>query len=69
MYHSHVGTRAYFSAVDLAFASRPDFPFPPADHIVIAVVDGRVQKDQRALFRRDGPQGGFRGRLLRELPA
>jgi proteasome lid subunit RPN8/RPN11 len=69
VYHSHVGARAYFSSVDLAFASRPDFPFPDADHIVVAVVEGAVQKDQRALFRRESERGRFRGRLLTEVPA
>jgi proteasome lid subunit RPN8/RPN11 len=69
VYHSHVGARAYFSAVDLAVATRPDFPFPDADHIVVAVVDGRVQRDERALFRRSRRGGRFRGHALRELPA
>lgn len=69
VYHSHVGARAYFSAVDLEFASRPDFPFPDADHIVVAVVDGVVRKEERAIFRRDAMNGGFRGHCLREVPA
>jgi proteasome lid subunit RPN8/RPN11 len=75
VYHSHVGARAYFSSVDLEFASRPDFPFPEADHIVVALVaiapggDGSVLRDQRALFRRGGEQGRFRGHPLKELPA
>lgn len=69
VYHSHVGARAYFSHMDLAFAARPDFPFPGADHIVVAVVDGEVARGERALFRRapDGPT--FHGHPLRERPA
>jgi proteasome lid subunit RPN8/RPN11 len=69
VYHSHVGARAYFSAMDLEFASQPDFPFPDADHIVVAVVDGAVRKEERALFRRNAGDGPFRGHPLRELPA
>ena len=69
VYHSHVGVRAYFSAIDLAFASRPDFPFPDADHIVVAVADGVVRREERALYRRAFAGGPFRGHPLRELPA
>jgi proteasome lid subunit RPN8/RPN11 len=69
VYHSHVGARAYFSRLDRAFASHPDFPFPDADHIVVAVVDGEVAKAERALFRREGRNGAFRGHPLRELLA
>lgn len=69
VYHSHVGVRAYFSHEDLDTALRADFPFPDADHIVVAVADGAVPRDQRALFRRDGANGAFRGRALQELPA
>lgn len=69
VYHSHVGARAYFSSVDLAFASRPDFPFPEADHIVIAVADGVVCREERALYRRAFRGGPFRGHPLRALPA
>jgi proteasome lid subunit RPN8/RPN11 len=69
VYHSHVGARAYFSSVDLAFASQPDFPFPDADHIVVAVVDGVVAREERGLYRRASRSGPFRGHPLRELPA
>jgi len=69
VYHSHVGARAYFSAVDLAVASQPDFPFPDADHIVVAVADGVVCREERGLYRRAGRDGPFRGHPLRELPA
>ncbi len=69
VYHSHVGARAYFSVVDIDFASRADFPFPDADHIVVAVVDGVVRREERAVFLRSGENGGFRGHPLRELPA
>ena len=69
VYHSHVGARAYFSAIDLSFASRPDFPFPDADHIVVAVVDGVVRREERGLYRRAFAGGPFRGHPIRELPA
>lgn len=69
VYHSHVGARAYFSSVDLAFASHPEFPFPDADHIVVAVVEGELLRAERGLFRRSGHGGEFRGHPLREVPA
>lgn len=69
VYHSHVGARAYFSSIDLAFATHPDFPFPHADHIVVAVVEGELVRAERGLYRREGPGGTFRGHPLRELPA
>lgn len=75
VYHSHVGARAYFSSIDLAFATHPDFPFPHADHIVVAVVEGKsaaegeLARAERGLYRRAVPGGAFRGHPLRELPA
>ena len=75
VYHSHVGVRAYFSSIDLAFATHPDFPFPLADHIVVAVVEGKsagegeLVRAERGLYRREGSHGVFRGHPLRELPA
>ena len=37
VYHSHVGTDAYLSELDLEYALHPLFPFPRADQIVVAV--------------------------------
>ena len=37
VYHSHVGTDAYLSDLDLEYARDPLFPFPGADQIVVAV--------------------------------
>jgi len=42
VYHSHVGPGAYFSETDQEFAAAPAFPFPGADHIVVAVFGGSV---------------------------
>lgn len=61
VYHSHVGAGAYFSELDQEFARQPLFPFPDADHIVLAVFDRRVS--ELGLFRRD-PRGGFHGRSV-----
>jgi proteasome lid subunit RPN8/RPN11 len=58
VYHSHVGARACFSELDQECASQDVFPFPDADHIVIALDQRRVR--ELALFRRD-PRGGFVG--------
>ena len=62
VYHSHVGPGAYFSEMDQVFAARSDFPFPSADHIVIAVFGGSVIG--QGIFQRDGRTGSFRGSLL-----
>ncbi|MEN8181721.1 MAG: Mov34/MPN/PAD-1 family protein [Myxococcota bacterium] len=59
VYHSHVGAGAYFSELDQEFASQALFPFPDADHLVLAVYDRRVM--ELGLFRRN-PIGGFSGR-------
>jgi proteasome lid subunit RPN8/RPN11 len=61
VYHSHVGAGAYFSELDQRFADQPLFPFPQADHIVIALVEHKVQG--LALFRR-ARQGRFVGHAL-----
>jgi proteasome lid subunit RPN8/RPN11 len=61
VYHSHVGAGAYFSELDQEFARQPLFPFPDADHIVLAVFDRRVS--ELGLFRAD-PAGGFTGRSV-----
>jgi adenylyltransferase/sulfurtransferase len=52
IYHSHVGARAYFSEMDLAFATRPGFPLDRADHLVVSILDGQVH--ELGLFRPDG---------------
>ena len=52
IYHSHVGSGAYFSAMDQEFAAQPVFPFPDADHLVVSVVGGKVV--DQALFERAG---------------
>jgi len=59
VYHSHPGIGVYFSELDQAYASQVVFPFPDADHIVVSIIDGRVEA---GLFRRAG--GGFVGRAL-----
>ena len=61
IYHSHVGARACFSELDQECASLEVFPFPDADHIVIALDERRVR--ELALFRRDA-RGGFAGRAV-----
>jgi proteasome lid subunit RPN8/RPN11 len=62
IYHSHVGAGAYFSELDQAYAQQEGFPFPAADHLVIAVLDGRVS--EVAAFQRDPASGAFRGRAV-----
>lgn len=59
VYHSHVGADAYLSEMDLEYAESAQFPFPDADHIVIAVFEGRVGK--LGVFRRDGRAARFFG--------
>jgi proteasome lid subunit RPN8/RPN11 len=61
IYHSHVGARACFSELDQEQATLEGFPFPEADHIVIALSERRVR--ELALFRRDGCRG-FVGRAV-----
>ncbi len=61
VYHSHVGAGAYFSELDQDFARQPLFPFPDADHIVLAVFDRRV--GEIGLFRSDAT-GSFTGRSI-----
>ena len=60
VYHSHVECGAYFSEMDQDFALQELFPFPDADHLVVAVIGGKVTG--HALFRRDPDAGGFVGR-------
>jgi len=62
VYHSHANGGLYFSEVDQDFVRRAGFPFPDAQHIVIAVLDGVVRGS--AIFRRIEGEPGFEGRLL-----
>lgn len=66
VYHSHVECGAYFSELDQEYASQPLYPFPKADHLVVAVVAEKVV--DQALFRRlSGPDeegGRFIGRTV-----
>jgi proteasome lid subunit RPN8/RPN11 len=65
VYHSHVDAGAYFSALDQEYARSPFFPFPDADHLVVAIGERRVL--EVALFRWLAAEGRFRGR--RVVPA
>jgi adenylyltransferase/sulfurtransferase len=60
VYHSHVECGAYFSEMDQDFALQELFPFPDADHLVVAVVGGKVTG--QALFRREPGSDRFAGR-------
>jgi proteasome lid subunit RPN8/RPN11 len=62
VFHSHVGVGAYLSEMDLAYAASASFPFPDADHIVVAVFDRKV--DSVAFFRQDGEDRSFLGRTV-----
>ena len=62
VYHSHVGVGAYLSGMDLAYAESASFPFPDADHIVVAVFDRKV--DSVAFFRQDGEGQSLLGRTV-----
>ena len=62
VYHSHVDCGAYFSELDQDFASRPSFPFPGADHLVIAVGGGQLLDS--GLFWFDPTRGCFTGRRV-----
>jgi proteasome lid subunit RPN8/RPN11 len=61
VYHSHVGAGAYLSEMDREHADSVLFPFPDADHIVVAVVDHKI--DSVAYFRRE-PDRSFAGRTI-----
>ena len=75
VYHSHVGTGAYLSKMDLDYARHALFPFPDADQIVVAVAspdashltmrleDGCAQ--DVAIFVWDAAERAFRGRRVR----
>jgi len=62
VYHSHVGVGAYLSAMDLEYAASETFPFPDADHIVVALYERKV--DSVAFFRKDGEDRAFLGRTV-----
>jgi len=62
VYHSHVGTGAYFSELDQLYAGDAGYPFPDADQIVVAVFERRVYG--HALFRRNRGSGRFEGYAL-----
>lgn len=66
IYHSHVGARACFSELDQEFASQEVFPFPEADHVVIALSERRVR--ELALFRRYPLQGFVGHRVVAGAP-
>ena len=65
VYHSHVGSAAYLSEMDLEYAESALFPFPAADHIVVSVSEGSVRG--LGVFRRDEPGSVFRGRSVLPL--
>jgi hypothetical protein len=48
--------------MDLAYAASATFPFPDADHIVVAVFDRKV--DSVAFFRQEGECQSFVGRTV-----
>jgi proteasome lid subunit RPN8/RPN11 len=62
VYHSHVGVGAYLSGMDLDYAESANFPFPDADHIVVAIFDRKV--DSVAFFRKGGEGQPFLGRTV-----
>jgi adenylyltransferase/sulfurtransferase len=59
VYHSHVECGAYFSEMDQDFALQELFPFPGADHLVVAVIGGKVV--DQVLFRRESGSERFGG--------
>jgi len=76
IYHSHVGSGAYLSEMDLEYAQHAGFPFPDADQIVVAVAspdvdhpgvrfdeDGCVQG--LGIFQWDAAARAFRGCRVR----
>jgi proteasome lid subunit RPN8/RPN11 len=67
VYHSHVDCGAYFSEMDQDFATQPLYPFPRAEHLVVAMSGGKII-DQN-LFRREEPNGQFVGRKVISRPA
>ena len=66
VYHSHVECGAYFSEMDQDFALQELFPFPDAEHLVVAVMGGKVV--EQALFRRESGAERFAGRPVLHGP-
>ncbi len=64
VYHSHADAGLYFSRLDQEYALNPVFPFPEACHIVISVMEHRVQGSAVFLRSAQGTQDAFVGRLL-----
>ena len=62
VYHSHVGVGAYLSEMDREYAESELFPFPNADHIVVSVLERKV--DSVAFFRLDREERSFLGRTV-----
>ena len=67
VYHSHVDCGAYFSAMDQDFATRPLYPCPEADHLVVGIAGGHVK--EQGLFRYDREAGRFSGHPVISLPS
>jgi proteasome lid subunit RPN8/RPN11 len=75
IYHSHVGSGAYLSDMDLEYARHALFPFPEADQIVVALPGPDASHLAAPLeggcvhglgiFVWDATAGGFRGRRIR----
>jgi proteasome lid subunit RPN8/RPN11 len=75
VYHSHVGSGAYLSELDLGYAHHALFPFPEADQIVVAVASPDPESlalrldegcvDGVGIFVWDAAQRGFQGRRIR----
>ena len=75
VYHSHVGSGAYLSELDLDYAHHALFPFPEADQIVVAVASPdpetlAMRLDEGCvgglgIFLWDAARGAFLGRLVR----
>jgi len=62
VYHSHVGTGAYLSEIDLEGVEAMELLFPQADQIVVAVFERRVTGV--GIFQRAAIGGPFLGRKL-----
>ena len=75
VYHSHVGSGAYLSEMDLEYAHHALFPFPDADQIVVAVASPDASHVAMRLeagcvhglgiFLWDAAAAAFRGRRVR----
>jgi proteasome lid subunit RPN8/RPN11 len=76
IYHSHVGSGAYLSELDLEYAQHALFPFPDADQIVVAVASPdaghlgvRLDDDECVhgigIFQWDAAARAFRGHRVR----